>query len=49
MVVVPTTLPVPAELIRRLGIVEATYVWATLRGEKPQPAVPASSNRATGR
>jgi hypothetical protein len=30
---------VPKELIRKLGIVEATYVWAAFRGEKARPAV----------
>ena len=47
MVVVTTKLPPPAELIRRLGIVEATYVWAAFRGEKTKPALHVSFPRGS--
>ena len=45
MGVVTTKVPVPKELIRRLGIVEATYVWAAFRGEQPRPAAHAPAPR----
>jgi hypothetical protein len=43
------TVPAPAELIRRLGIVEATYVWQALQDDKPDDAGSPSEERAPRR